>query len=58
MSSWSFSRLMVFEQSGLQFGAAQNLAMSLYRRGPIEALSDPKVKDRLIPVSKTFPSFE
>lgn len=43
---------------GAQFGAAQNLAMTLYRRGPIEALSDPKVKDRLIQVSKTFPSFE
>ena len=44
--------------SGSQFGAAQNLAMTLYRRGPVEALSDPKVKDRLIQVSKTFPSFE
>jgi hypothetical protein len=41
--------------SGAQWGAACSLAATLYRRGPIEALSDPVVKDRLILVSKTFP---
>jgi hypothetical protein len=41
--------------SGAQWGAACSLAATLYRRGPIELLSDPVVKDRLILVSKTFP---
>jgi hypothetical protein len=48
----------VFEKlgpSGAQVGAAKNLAYVLYSRGPAEALTDPKVKDRLIQVSKTFP---
>lgn len=42
--------------TGAQFGAAQNLALYLYRQGPVAALSDPEIKDRLIQVSKNFPS--
>ena len=41
--------------SGAQFGAAFSLSTVIYRRGPIEALNDPVVKDRLILVSKHFP---
>lgn len=41
--------------SGAQWGAAFNLALNLYRRGPIAALTDPKVKDRGIMVSRRFP---
>lgn len=41
--------------SGAQWGAALSLASAIYRRGPIDTLSDPKLKDRLIQVSKHFP---
>lgn len=41
--------------SGAQWGAASGLAVALYRRGPVETLTDPDAKDRLIQVSKTFP---
>jgi hypothetical protein len=41
--------------SGMQLGAASNLAMMLYRRGPVKAFKDPVVKDRLILISKNFP---
>ena len=37
--------------SGAQWGAAHNLAMCIYRRGPIAALTDEAVKDRLIQCS-------
>jgi hypothetical protein len=41
--------------SGAQWGAACSLAACIYKRGPIDALSDPAVKERLIMVSKSFP---
>ena len=41
--------------SGAQWGAACSLAAVIYKRGPIDALNDPAVKDRLIQVSKNFP---
>lgn len=41
--------------SGAQHGAAFNLAIVLYRRGPDKAFADPVVKDRLITVSKKTP---
>lgn len=40
--------------SGAMWGAAMNIALSLYRRGPIVALSDPAIKDRLIMVCRKF----
>lgn len=51
-------RLPVIEQlglSGAQWGAACSLAIVLYRRGPVDALTDPAVKNRKIQVSKEFP---
>lgn len=42
--------------SGAQFGAALNLAGSLYKRGPQATLLDQRVKDRLIQVSSSFPT--
>lgn len=44
-----------FGLSGAQWGAAMNLALILWRRGPIDALCDPAVRDRLIQVSRRFP---
>lgn len=41
--------------SGSQWGAALNVAARLYMAGPIETLTDPRIKDRLIQVAKTFP---
>lgn len=44
--------------SGAQYGAAKNLAFILWRKGPVEALTDSVVEKRLIMVSKDFPSYE
>lgn len=41
--------------SGAQHGAACNIAMQLYRRGPRAIMNDTAVKDRHIQVSKNFP---
>lgn len=41
--------------SGAQWGAALSLATTIYKRGPRDAFADPKIKDRLIQVSKSFP---
>ncbi len=41
--------------SGAQWGAALNLALCLYRRGPRAVMTDERVKDRHIRVSKKFP---
>lgn len=41
--------------SGAQWGAALNLACQLYRRGPREVMTDERVKDRHIQVSRNFP---
>lgn len=40
--------------SGWQFGAAKNLAFTIFRRWP-ECMEDEKVKDRHIQVNKSFP---
>lgn len=42
--------------TGAQVGAGVNIASCIYRRGPVEALSDPAVNDRRILVEKTFPN--
>ena len=42
--------------SGAQHGAAVSLACMLYKRGPIEVMTDDRVKDRHIQVSSGFPS--
>lgn len=41
--------------SGAQWGAAVNIAASLYREGPRSIMTNPTLKDRHIQVSKTFP---
>jgi hypothetical protein len=41
--------------SGAQWGAALNLATRLYLDGPRKVITDERVKDRHIQVSKTFP---
>jgi hypothetical protein len=41
--------------SGAQYGAAVNIASSLYSRGPREVMKDERVKDRHIQVNKHFP---
>lgn len=43
--------------SGAQWGAALKLATSLYQHGPVNLLTDDKIKDRAIQVSKDFPSY-
>lgn len=40
--------------SGAQWGAAMNLAAMLYRHGPRHVMSDPRVADRHIQVSRFF----
>ena len=42
--------------SGAQWGAAMNLAVMFYRRGPRAAMNDDRVKDRHIQVQRTFPT--
>lgn len=41
--------------SGAQWGAALNLATRIYRDGPRAVMTDDRVKDRHIQVSKNFP---
>lgn len=41
--------------SGAQWGAAMNMALQLYQRGPRAIMADEQVKDRHIQVSRTFP---
>lgn len=41
--------------SGAQWGAAMNLATRLYRVGPRAVMTDKRVKNRCIQVSRTFP---
>jgi hypothetical protein len=42
--------------SGAQWGAAMNIALSLYRRGPSACLTDPQIEDRKIQISRHFPA--
>ncbi len=41
--------------SGAQWGAAFNLGLTLFRRGPRGVMTDERVKDRHIQVSRVFP---
>lgn len=41
--------------SGAQYGAALNIACQIYQNGPRAVMSDERVKDRKILVSKDFP---
>ncbi len=43
------------EPSGAQYGAALNLAIHLYRQGPVAVFNKEQVKDRHIQISKKFP---
>lgn len=49
------ARISALGLSGAQWGAAMNLALQLYRRGPLAVMTDERVKDRHIQVSRTFP---
>lgn len=49
------ARISALGLSGAQWGAAMNLALQLYRRGPRAVMTDERVKDRRIQVSRTFP---
>jgi hypothetical protein len=42
--------------SGAQWGAAVNLAVHFYRRGPRAIMTDPEVKHRHIQIQRSFPS--
>jgi hypothetical protein len=57
VEAWSPEHPKIKEMSlsGAQWGAACNLAALLYRRGPIGVMTDARVKDRHIQVSKNFP---
>lgn len=56
ISSLAMPKLDGLGLSGAQFGAALSLAAVIYRRGPVDALTDEAVKERKIQVSKNFPS--
>lgn len=43
--------------SGAQWGAAMNIALNIYRRGPVACMTDEKLEDdRKIQISRTFPT--
>lgn len=43
--------------SGAQWGAAMNIALNIYRRGPAACMTDEKLEqDRKIQISKNFPT--
>lgn len=48
-------RISALGLSGAQWGAALNLALQFYRRGPRAVMTDERVKDRHIQVQRTFP---
>jgi len=41
--------------SGAQYGAALNIASMIYNKGPVAVMTDERVEDRKIQVSKNFP---
>ncbi len=41
--------------TGAQWGAAFNLALQIYRKGPAKCFTDHRIKDRTIQVRKDFP---
>jgi len=47
-------RISALDLSGAQWGAAQSLAISLYRRGPRDVMTDKQLKDRHIQVQRFF----
>lgn len=49
------ARISALGLSGAQWGAAMNLALQFYRRGPRTVMTDERVKDRHIQVQRTFP---
>lgn len=49
------ARISALDLSGTQWGAALNLALQFYRRGPRAVMTDERVKDRHIQVQRTFP---
>lgn len=57
IEAWSFKHEPITKLglSGAMWGAAMNLACMLYRHGPVKVITDERVKDRHIQVSKNFP---
>lgn len=57
IEKWSFDneRIKALGLSGAQWGAALNLAAHLYQDGPRKVLTDKRVEDRKIQVSRNFP---
>lgn len=49
------ARISALGLSGAQWGAALNLALQLYRRGPRAVMTDERIKDRRIQVCRNFP---
>jgi hypothetical protein len=49
-------RISALSLSGAQWGAAMNLALQFYRRGPRAVMTDERVKDRHIQVQRAFPA--
>lgn len=57
-ASWSNPRVKKLGPSGAQWGAAMELAASLYRYGPRTLMTDERTKDRHIQVRRSFPSID
>lgn len=55
-ASFANKRIDALGLSGSQYGAAMNLAVQFYSRGPRAVMTDERVKDRHIQVSSKFPS--
>lgn len=55
-AGFSNKRISALGLSGSQWGAAQSLAISLYRRGPRSVMTDERLKDRRIQVARNFPA--
>jgi hypothetical protein len=54
-SLWADPKINDLGLSGAQAGAAKSLATMLYRDGPVGVMTDERVKDRHIMVSRNFP---
>lgn len=55
-SLWASKVINDLGLSGSQAGAAKNLAIMLYKSGPVGVMTDERVKDRHIQASRQFPS--
>lgn len=57
IEAWSFKneRITAMGLSGAQWGAAMSLGIRIWRDGPRTIMTDKRIKDRRIQVSRTFP---